>query len=176
MLPPQLGDGHAAARVHHASRRRGDRLADCGASATIAARPVIGFLQPRRHHGGAIEFIAAFRQGLRQSGYLEGQNVITRISVGQRTRYDTSTGFGCRFGTPIRGRHGCGLFSRRRSQQSHATDTIPTVFVIGSDPVEVGLVTSLNRPTRQCHGDHDSERPHLGAKRLELLHELAPSG
>ena len=141
------------------------------ARAQQSAMPVIGFL-----HQGVPEtnkdFVAAFRQGLRQSGYVEGQNMTLEFRWAE-ARYDRLPALAS------------GLVSRpvdvmvatylpAALAAKSATDVIPTVFVIGSDPIATGLVTSLNRPTGNVTGIMILHAT-LGAKRLEFLHALAPA-
>jgi putative ABC transport system substrate-binding protein len=141
------------------------------ARAQQRAMPVVGVL-----HQGAPEtnknFIAAFRQGLRQGGYLEGQNVTLEFRWAE-ARYDRlpvlATDLVRR---PVDVMAAAYLPAALAAKS--ATDAIPTVFVIGSDPVATGLVTSLNRPTGNVTGIM-MLHANLGAKRLELLHELVPN-
>jgi putative ABC transport system substrate-binding protein len=135
------------------------------------AMPVIGFL-----HQGAPEtnkdFIAAFRQGLRQGGHLEGQNVTLEFRWAE-ARYDRLPVLAADLvRRPVDVMVAAYLPAALAAKS--ATDAIPTVFVIGSDPVAVGLVSSLNRPTGNVTGIMILHAT-LGAKRLELLHELAPA-
>jgi putative ABC transport system substrate-binding protein len=133
--------------------------------------PVIGFL-----HQGAPEtnkdFIAAFRQGLRQSGYLEGRNVTLEFRWAE-ARYDRLPVLAADLVHRPMDVMVAAYLPAALAAKS-ATDAIPTVFVIGSDPIAVGLVTSLNRPTGNITGIMILHAT-LGAKRLELLHELAPT-
>jgi putative tryptophan/tyrosine transport system substrate-binding protein len=141
------------------------------ARAQQAAMPVIGFL-----HQGTPEtnkdFIAAFRQGLRQSGYLEGQNVRLEFRWAE-ARYDRLPVLAHDLvRRPVDVMIAAYLPAALAAKS--ATDVIPTVFVIGSDPVATGLITSLNRPTGNVTGIMILHAT-LGAKRLELLHELVPA-
>jgi hypothetical protein len=83
---PQALGRHEAARVHQASRRRGGDVAACGTRAA-AAEPVVGFLNVASP-GALRQQIAAFREGLKESGYVEGQNVAVeyRWAEGQYER------------------------------------------------------------------------------------------
>jgi putative ABC transport system substrate-binding protein len=133
--------------------------------------PVIGFLHQGRPETNK-EFIAAFRQGLRQSGYLEGKNVTLEIHWAE-ARYDRLPVLAADFvRRPVDVMVAAYLPAALAAKS--ATDAIPSVFVIGSDPVAVGLVTSLNQPTGNVTGIMILHAT-LGAKRLELLHELAPA-
>jgi ABC-type uncharacterized transport system substrate-binding protein len=152
-------------------------LGTAAAAWPLAARaqqvttPVIGFL-----HQGAFEtnkdFIAAFRQGLRQSGYLEGQNVKLEFRWAE-ARYDRLPVLAADLvRRPVDVMVATYLPAALAAKS--ATDVIPTVFVIGSDPVATGLVSSLNRPTGNVTGIMILHAT-LGAKRLELLHEMVPA-
>jgi putative tryptophan/tyrosine transport system substrate-binding protein len=131
--------------------------------------PVIGYLNSSTE-SNAQHFTAAFRRGLSEIGYVEGQNVsieyhwmegqydrLSALLVRRRVALIVATG-----GTAI-----------ARAAKS-ATATIPIVFVGGGDPVEVGLVASLNRPGGNVTGAAVLTKA-LTAKRLELLHELVPA-
>ena len=151
-----------------------------GAAATLpfAARaqqptrlPAIGFLSSL-----SLNYIAtrmpAFRQGLNESGYIEGENVAIeyRSADGQ---YDRLAGLAA----DLVGRKVAVIFAVGSSEPAKAakaaTTTIPIVFLSGSDPVRAGIVASLNRPGGNVTG-LSLLGSDLEAKRLGLLHEIAP--
>lgn len=132
--------------------------------------PVIGFLNSR----GADDdphLLAAFRQGLKEVGYVEGQNVAIeyRYAAGQDSRLPA-------LAADLVGRHVAVIAANGLAAQAAKaqTATIPIVFTAGYDPVEVGLVTSMSRPGGNITGVSilDVE---LGPKRLEMLHVLVPT-
>ena len=134
--------------------------------------PVVGFLSSRAP-GESADLVAAFRQGLAEAGYVEGQNVSLEFRWGEG-RYERLAGYAVelvrRAVTVIVTAGGDPAAQAAKA----ATATIPIVFVSGSDPVKVGLVASLNRPGGNITGVHLLILG-LGAKRLGLLHELMPT-
>jgi putative ABC transport system substrate-binding protein len=134
--------------------------------------PVIGFLSSRSP-GESADLVAAFRRGLAEGGYVEGQNVALEFRWGEG-RYERLTAYAAelvrRAVTVIVTAGGDPAAQAAKA----ATATIPIVFVSGSDPVKVGLVASLNRPGGNITGVHMLILG-LGAKRLGLLHELMPA-
>src|SRR5262245_21088873 len=133
------------------------------ARAQEAAMPVVGFLSSRAPSESA-DLVAAFRQGLAEAGYVEGQNVSLEFRWGEG-RYARLAGYAVelvrRAVTVIVTAGGDPAAQAAKA----ATATIPIVFVSGSDPVKVGLVASLNRPGGNITGVHLLILG-LGAKRL----------
>jgi putative ABC transport system substrate-binding protein len=132
--------------------------------------PVIGFLS------GASPpkvLFAVFRQGLSEAGYVEGQNVAIeyRSADGQYDRLPALAAELVRRRVNVIVTAGAGSAATLAAKA--ATTSIPIVFVTGSDPVQLGFVTSLNRPSGNLTGVSDFVGE-LGAKQLGLLHELAP--
>ena len=141
------------------------------AHAQQPAMPVIGFLRSSTASGSA-HLVVAFRQGLTETGFVEGQNVEDRVSLHNDASRSAAGACG-RSGGPAgrinRGKHG---LSGAGCQGSNYDNTI--LFVTGSDPVRTGLVASLNRPGGNITGVIFTTID-LAAKQLGLLHELVPN-
>src|SRR5262249_381606 len=165
-------------------RRRGDRvrrrsfIALVGGAAAwpLAARaqqptPIVGLINSRSAQD-AVRNVAAFRKGLDETGYVEGQNVTVEYHwmEGQYHRLPSLVDDLIRrrvdvIATPA--------FRSGAKAAKAATSTIPIVFGVGDDPVKLGLVASLARPGGNATGVN-SFNTEVVAKRLGLLHELLP--
>jgi putative tryptophan/tyrosine transport system substrate-binding protein len=130
--------------------------------------PRIGVLSP----GSSTDpvFIEAFRQGLRDLGYVEGHNIRLeyRFAEGQFTRLPELAAALVQLPVDVLITDGAGALAAK-----HATATIPIVFATFANPVEEGLVASLARPGGNVTGS--SSLGELAGKRLELLMDVVPS-
>ena len=134
------------------------------------AMPVIGALNSTSP-GPNAPLVAAFRQGLSETGYVEGQNVVIdyRWAEGNYDRLPTlASDFVSRKVDVIAGQSDASAHAAKG-----ATSTIPIVFVVGADPVAAGLVASLARPGGNLTGV-TIFTAELMPKRLELISELVP--
>src|ERR1700674_3559713 len=133
--------------------------------------PVIGYLSGRSSEAEA-PLVAAFRRGLEEMGYSARQNIAIefRFSDGQDVQLPALAADLVRRQVTVL------VASDRPSALAakSATTAIPIVFTSGSDAVEIGLVTSLNRPGGNATGVNVFTTE-LGPKRLDLLRELVPN-
>ena len=136
------------------------------------ATPVIGFLNSQSPDGYT-ERLRGFRQGLKEAGFIEGENVAIEYQWSEG-KFDLLPALAA------------DLVSRRLAAivatggepsalaAKQATQTIPIIFLIGDDPIELGLVQSFNRPGGNVTGGTLFSYATV-VKRLELLHELIPN-
>ena len=136
-----------------------------------SATPVIGFLASLSS-AYVTHFTPAFRAGLREAGYIDGQNVLIEFSSAEG-QYDRLTALAAE----LVDRKVAVIVAAGGSEPAKvakaATATIPIVFVSAADPVKAGVVISFNRPGGNITGVSLLGSA-LEAKRLELLHEMVP--
>jgi putative ABC transport system substrate-binding protein len=139
------------------------------ARAQQPAMPVIGFMVSSP--GTLRQQVAAFREGLKESAYVEGQNVAIeyRYAEGQPDRFPALAADLVRRRVAVFAVGGSGAAHIAKQ----ASTTIPIVFSVGEDPVTAGLVDSLNQPAGNITGVYQFTAG-LEAKRLGLLHEMVP--
>src|SRR5262249_21263277 len=162
--------------------RRREVITLLGSAAAVAAsslspraqadgRPVVGYLYLGVPELSA-SLVAAFRKGLSEAGFVEGRNV----AVEYRFAYEGHAQLQG-LAAELVSRRVAVIATPGGSQAPLAvkalTTTIPVVFSTGSDPIQLGIVSSLNRPGGNITGVV-SMNAELGTKRLGLLHELLP--
>jgi putative ABC transport system substrate-binding protein len=140
------------------------------ARAQQAAMPVIGLLDSRSPDSTA-DLLRAFRQGLKETGYVEGENV----AIGSLWAEDQNDRLPALAADLVRRRVAviAAVAPPAALAAKAATTTIPIVFLVNEDPVRLGLVASLARPGDNLTGINIFTAE-LAAKRLELLRDLVP--
>ena len=141
------------------------------AQAQQRSMPVIGFLNGRAP-ANLPKLLAAFRQGLNETGYIEGQNVAIeyRFAENQYERLPALAVDLVRRQVTVIVATGTSAALAAKA----ATTTVPTIFETGGDPIKLGLVPNLNRPGGNVTGATQLVQE-VEPKLLELLHELLPS-
>jgi putative ABC transport system substrate-binding protein len=144
-------------------------LAPLAARAQQPPLPLVGYIRSTTA-AGFTHLEAALRLGLKEAGFVDGQNVAVEYHYADNRADRLSALIAELIRRPVNvivGNNVAALAAKA------ATATVPVVFAIGTDPVRNGLVTSLNRPGGNVTGAVFFG-PDLGSKRLELLHQLAP--
>jgi putative tryptophan/tyrosine transport system substrate-binding protein len=141
------------------------------ARAQQATSPVIGFIGVTSHEEWR-DYVAAFHRGLNDTGYVEGRNVTMEYRWAEG-RYDRLPAMA----SDLVGRKAdviVAIAPPAALAAKAATRTIPIVFFMGSDPVELGLVASLSRPGGNITGVTALANA-VSAKRLQMLREVVPA-
>jgi len=141
------------------------------ASAQQPAMPVVGYLSARSPQD-TTHLVEAFRRGLAEAGFVEGQNVLIeyRWAFGQHDRLRRLAADLVRNPPTVLVTTGGEVAALAAKA---ATSTIPIAFIVGTDPVKLGLAASYNRPGGNATGINILTNS-LEPKRLELLRELVP--
>jgi ABC-type uncharacterized transport system substrate-binding protein len=136
-----------------------------------AALPVVGFLNPGAPESAARD-VAAFRKGLNETGYIEGRNVTVEYHWLEGRYEQLPTLMADLVRRPV-AVIAIGTSGPATRAAKAATSTIPIVFGVAGDPVQLGLVASLARPGGNATGVNFLVEE-VAAKRLRLLHDLVP--
>jgi putative ABC transport system substrate-binding protein len=142
-----------------------------GARAQQSAVPMVGFLSVRSP-GASTYLVDAFRKGLREAGYIEGQNMAIEYRYADNQYNQVKA-----LATDLVSRQAAVIAASDLGAAlagKAATTAIPIVFTIGSDPIKSGLVASLNQPGGNITGVTNLNYE-LAPKRLELMRELVPT-
>jgi putative ABC transport system substrate-binding protein len=177
---PRLARGRETRPMLYVGRYVGRRDFIALLGGTMAAWPIAARAQPANQlvgvlHGGSgaafAPFMVAFRRGLEEAGFTEGQNVKIEYRWAEN-QYDRLPAMA----TELVQLQPAAIYAGGSVRAAKtATSTIPIVFTTGEDPVKAGLVASLNRPGGNVTGV-SLFYVELGAKRLEVLHELVSTG
>jgi putative tryptophan/tyrosine transport system substrate-binding protein len=161
-------------------RRRDFTAGLLGAAATLAARPwaaraqrpavpSIGFLRMTSAPDSA-HLLSGLRQGLKESGFVDGQNVAIEARYADNHRDRAAD-----LAAELIGRKVALIVTDQAAHVAKAaTSSVPIVFVLGADPVRIGLVKSLNQPGGNVTGVVFFSSQ-LGSKRIDLLRQLVPT-
>jgi putative ABC transport system substrate-binding protein len=149
----------------------GAAMLPVAARAQQAGMPVIGFLRSSSSLANAKSLVMAFGLGLKEAGYVEGQNVAFEF----RSAENYPDRLPALAADLVRRKVAVIVATNTQTALTAkaATQTIPIVFQGGADPVEIGLVASLNRPGSNLTGMSILNST-IAAKRLQLLYELVP--
>ena len=137
--------------------------------------PVLGFLSPISAATATV-FLEATRQGLKETGFVEGQNLKIEYRWAEG-RYDQLPALAAdlvKMRVAVISTMGDAVYAAKAAQPNGDRNPIPIVFGLGDDPVVTGLVASLHRPGGHITGA-TSFGHGLGPKKLELLRELVPT-